>query len=80
MALEESLLFPDRRVSGVSIAPQANKGKIAQNSPLWSHLSYASGNPDQAPYTFRKQPLLPPRCEGLRAGHFSNYGPCCPVC
>lgn len=74
----ESLLFPDRRVSGVSIAPQSKKGKIVQNSPLWSHPSYASGNPDHASYTFRKQLLLPHKCEGLRAGHFGSHRPCCP--
>lgn len=30
----ESLVFPDRRVSGVSTAPQTKKGKTGQNCPL----------------------------------------------
>lgn len=68
----ESLVFPDRRVSGVSIAPQAKKGRTGRNCPLWSHPSYASGNPDQALHPFRKQPLFLPRCEGLRAGLFGD--------
>lgn len=75
MALEESLLFPDRRVSGVSIAPQAKKGRIVQNSPLWSHPSYASGNPDRALYTFRKQPLLPPGVKASEQGILVTMGP-----
>ena len=69
----ESLVFPDRRVSGVSIPSQAKKGRTCQNCPLWSHPSYTSGNPAHALFPFRKQPLLPPRCEGLRAGLFGNW-------
>lgn len=49
----ESLVFPDRRVSGVSIAPQAKKdGTTDQNCPLRSQASYASGNP--SPFPFQK--------------------------
>lgn len=44
MALEESLVFPDRSVSGVFIAPWVKKGRTDQNCPLWSHVSSASGN------------------------------------
>ena len=69
----ESLVFPDRRVSGVSIPSQAKKGRTCQNCPLWSHPSYTSGNPAHALFPFRKQPLLPPRCEGLQAGLFGNW-------
>jgi hypothetical protein len=35
----QSLVFPDRRVSGFPLALKT-KGRTGHNSPLWSHLSF----------------------------------------
>lgn len=45
MALEESLLFPDRRFSGVPIAPQEGQGSSKQLTVVPSKLCFSESIP-----------------------------------